>query len=130
MIYRRLGRSGLQVSVFSFGSWITFGKQVGDSTADEMMSIAYDSGVNFFDNAEIYSRGRSESVMGDILKRKKWDRTSYVVSTKVFFGDGRRGPNQTGLSRKHIMEGIDASLKRLQLDYVDLYFCHRPDRSE
>jgi voltage-dependent potassium channel beta subunit len=117
------------VSVLSFGSWITFGKQVGDSTADEMMGIAYDAGVNFFDNAEIYSRGKSEEVMGEILKKKKWDRTSYVISTKVFFGDGRRRPNQTGLSRKHIMEGIDASLKRLQLDYVDLYFCHRPDKN-
>ena len=129
MEYRRLGRSGLQVSTLSFGSWLTFGKQIGDKTADELMGIAYESGVNFFDNAEIYSRGASETVMGNVLKRKNWDRTSYVVSTKVFFGDGRNLPNQTGLSRKHIIEGINASLKRLQLDYVDLYFCHRPDKN-
>lgn len=129
MEYRRLGRSGLQVSTLSFGSWLTFGKQIGDTTADELMGIAYEAGVNFFDNAEIYSRGAAETVMGTVLKKKNWDRTSYVVSTKVFFGDGRSLPNQTGLSRKHIMEGIDASLKRLQMDYVDLYFCHRPDKN-
>jgi voltage-dependent potassium channel beta subunit len=129
MQYRRLGRSGLQVSALSFGSWVTFGKQIGDNTADELMGIAYDSGVNFFDNAEIYADGKSETVMGQVLKKKKWDRTSYVVSSKVFFGDGRRLPNQTGLSRKHIMEGCEASLKRMQLDYLDLYFCHRPDKN-
>ncbi|MEW6469515.1 MAG: aldo/keto reductase [Bacteroidota bacterium] len=129
MEYRRLGRSGLQVSALSLGSWLTFGKQVADTMADKLMSMAYDSGINFFDNAEIYSRGGAETVMGKVLKKKKWDRTSYVISTKVFFGDGRRLPNQTGLSRKHIIEGCEASLKRLQLDYVDLYFCHRPDKN-
>lgn len=129
MEYRRLGRSGLQLSALSLGSWLTFAKQVEDSVAEKLMSLAYENGVNFFDNAEIYSRGAAETVMGKILKKKKWDRTSYVVSTKVFFGDGRKLPNQTGLSRKHITEGINASLKRLQLDYVDLYFCHRPDKN-
>ena len=129
MEYRRLGKSGLQVSVLSFGSWVTFGKQVQDGTADEMMSIAYENGVNFFDNAEIYARGKSELVMGEILKKKKWSRSSYCVSSKVFFGYEESKPNQTGLSRKHIVEGCHASLKRLQVDYIDLYFCHRPDKN-
>lgn len=129
MEYRRLGKSGLQVSVLSFGSWVTFGKQVPDGTADEMMSIAYENGVNFFDNAEIYARGKSELVMGEILKKKKWSRSSYCVSSKVFFGYEESKPNQTGLSRKHIVEGCHASLKRLQVDYIDLYFCHRPDKN-
>lgn len=129
MEYRRLGRSGLQVSALSFGSWVTFGKQIGDTTADDLMGMAYENGINFFDNAEIYSRGEAEIVMGKVLKSKKWDRTSYVVSSKVYFGDGRKLPNQTGLSRKHIMEGCEASLKRMQLDYLDLYFCHRPDKN-
>jgi voltage-dependent potassium channel beta subunit len=129
MEYRRLGRSGLQVSTLSFGSWVTFGKQIGDTTADELMGIAYDAGVNFFDNAEAYANGKAETVMGEVLKKKKWDRTSYLVSSKVYFGDGRKLPNQTGLSRKHIIEGCEASLKRMQLDYLDLYFCHRPDKN-
>ncbi len=129
MEYRRLGKSGLQVSTLSFGSWLTFAKQINDNTADELMSTAYDAGINFFDNAEIYSQGMSETVMGNVLKKKQWDRTSYVVSSKVFFGDGRKKPNQTGLSRKHIMEGCEASLKRMQIDYLDLYFCHRPDKN-
>lgn len=129
MEYRRLGKSGLQVSVLSFGSWVTFGKQIGDGIADELMSVAYDAGVNFFDNAEIYARGQSELVMGKILKSKKWSRSSYSVSSKVFFGYEEGKPNQTGLSRKHITEGCHAALKRLQVDYIDLFFCHRPDKN-
>lgn len=129
MEYRRLGKSGLQLSTLSFGSWITFGKQIGDSTADELMSIAYDAGVNFFDNAEIYARGKSETVMGEILKKKTWSRSSYCLSSKVYFGFEDGKPNQTGLSRKHIVEGCHAALKRLQVDYIDLFFCHRPDKN-
>ena len=126
MEYRRLGKSGLQVSVLSFGSWVTFGKQIGDNTADELMTMAYDNGVNFFDNAEIYARGKSETVMGDILKKKNWPRSSYCISSKVFFGYEDGKPNQTGLSRKHIIEGCHAALKRLQLDYLDLFFKSDP----
>lgn len=129
MVYRRLGKSGLQVSVLSFGSWLTFGKQIGDGTAEELMKIAYDRGVNFFDNAEIYSQGQSEVVMGAILKKMNWERSSWLVSSKVFFGDGGKLPNQTGLSRKHVIEGCNAALKRLQVDYIDLFFCHRPDKN-
>jgi voltage-dependent potassium channel beta subunit len=129
MEYRRLGKSGLQVSVLSFGSWVTFGKQIGDNTADELMTIAYDNGVNFFDNAEIYSRGKSEQVMGSIFKKKGWARSSYCVSSKVYFGYEEGKPNQTGLSRKHIIEGCHAALKRLQVEYIDLFYCHRPDKS-
>jgi voltage-dependent potassium channel beta subunit len=128
MEYRRLGKSGLQVSALSLGSWLTFGKQIGDDVAEKLMIAAYEQGVNFFDNAEIYARGQSEIVMGKILKKLGWDRTSYVVSSKVFFGDGRDKPNQTGLSRKHIFEACDAALQRLQVDYLDLFFCHRPDK--
>lgn len=129
MEYRRLGKSGLQLSVLSFGSWVTFGKQIHDTTAEELLSLAYDSGVNFFDNAEIYARGRSELVMGEILRKKKWARSSFCVSSKVFFGYEEGKPNQTGLSRKHIFEGCHAALKRLQLEYIDLFFCHRPDKN-
>lgn len=129
MEYRRLGRSGLQLSVLSFGSWVTFAKQIGNSTADELMSVAYDNGINFFDNAEVYARGRSETVMGEILKKKTWARSSYCLSSKIYFGYEDNKPNQTGLSRKHIMEGCHAALKRLQVDYVDLLFCHRPDKN-
>lgn len=125
MQYRRLGKSGLQVSVLSFGSWVTFGSQVGDDTAEKCMKLAYDSGVNFFDNAEAYASGKSEIVMGDILKKMGWDRSSYIVSTKVFWG-GKK-PTQIGLSRKHIVDACHNGLKRLQVDYLDLYFCHRPD---
>ncbi|MCU0438249.1 MAG: aldo/keto reductase [Raineya sp.] len=129
MEYRRLGKSGLQVSVLSFGSWLTFGKQIGDTTAEDLMKIAYDNGINFFDNAEIYARGQSEIVMGNALKKLGWSRDTFVVSSKVFFGAGGRLPNQTGLSRKHVFEACDAALKRLQVDYLDLYFCHRPDKN-
>lgn len=130
MQYRRLGPSGLQLSALSFGSWVTFHKQINDKKADELMGIAYDHGINFFDNAEVYSLGESERMMGRVLKKKKWDRTSYTVSSKVYFG--HRGvdnkPNQTGLSRKHVIEACNEALQRLQLDYLDLYFCHRPDK--
>jgi len=129
MEYRYLGKSGVQVSVVSFGSWVTFGYQIADSVAEKLMGIAYDSGINFFDNAEVYANGQSEKVMGKILKKMNWDRTSYLLSSKVFFGDGRRKPNQTGLSRKHIFEACEDALRRLQTDYLDLYFCHRPDKN-
>jgi voltage-dependent potassium channel beta subunit len=129
MEYRRLGKSGLQVSALSFGSWITFGKQIDNRLADELLSIAYDNGINFFDNAEIYARGKSEEVMGSILKQKNWARSSYCVSSKVYFGYEEGKPNQTGLSRKHITEGCHAALKRLQVEYIDLFFCHRPDKN-
>ena len=129
MEYRRMGRSGLQLSVLSYGSWVTFHKQIDDSIADELMGIAYDNGINFFDNAEAYALGESEKMMGRIIKKKNWDRTSYTVSSKAFFGwRGKENkPNQTGLSRKHLMEACHEALQRLQLDYLDLFFCHRPD---
>lgn len=129
MEYRRMGRTGLQLSVLSYGSWVTFHKQIDDSIADELMGIAYDNGINFFDNAEAYALGESEKMMGRILKKKNWDRTSYTVSSKAYFGwRGKENkPNQTGLSRKHLMEACHEALQRLQLDYLDLYFCHRPD---
>jgi voltage-dependent potassium channel beta subunit len=130
MEYRRMGKTGLQLSVLSFGSWVSFHKQIDDSMADELMGIAYDNGINFFDNAEVYALGESEKMMGRVLKKKKWDRTSYVVSSKAFWGwRGKENkPNQTGLSRKHLVEACNEALQRLQLDYLDLYFCHRPDK--
>jgi voltage-dependent potassium channel beta subunit len=129
MEYRRLGKSGLELSVLSFGSWVTFHKQLDDSLADELMGIAYDKGINFFDNAEVYALGESEKMMGRVLKKKKWDRTSYTVSSKAYFGwRGKENkPNQIGLSRKHLVEACHEALQRLQLDYLDLFFCHRPD---
>jgi voltage-dependent potassium channel beta subunit len=131
MIYRRMGRTGLQLSALSYGSWVTFHKQIDDSIADELMGIAYDNGVNFFDNAEVYALGESERLMGRVLKKKNWDRTSYTVSSKAFFGwRGKENkPNQTGLSRKHLVEACHEALQRLQLDYLDIYFCHRPDKN-
>lgn len=131
MEYRKLGKSGLQLSALSLGSWLTFGKQIDNTIADELMSIAYDSGINFFDNAEIYARGKSELVMGEILKKKNWDRSTYIVSSKLFFGiHGEEAkPNQRGLSRKHIFDGCHSAMKRLQVDYIDLLFCHRPDKN-
>ncbi|MCR9098436.1 MAG: aldo/keto reductase [bacterium] len=129
MQYRRLGRSGLQVSALSLGSWLTFGKQISDDVAESLMAAAYERGVNFFDNAEAYAQGKSEIVMGNILAKQNWDRSSYVISSKVFFGDGGQKPNQTGLSRKHIFEACHAALKRLRVDYLDLFFCHRPDKN-
>ena len=127
MEYRRLGKSGLQVSALSFGSWVTFGAQIDDSIAEKCMIKAYDEGVNFFDNAEAYASGKSEIVMGNILKKVGWDRTSYIVSSKVFWGG--KLPTQMGLSRKHIVEACNAALKRLQVEYLDLFFCHRPDKN-
>lgn len=129
MEYRRMGKSGLQLSVLSFGSWVTFARQTDDKDNDRLMSIAYDAGVNFFDNAEVYSAGKSEEMMGRILKQKHWDRTSYVLSSKAFFGwkGEDKKPNQHGLSRKHLMEACHEALGRLQTDYLDLYYCHRSD---
>ncbi len=128
MEYTNLGKSGLQISRLSLGSWLTFGKQIGDDVAERLMDIAYENGINFFDNAEIYARGKSEEVMGAILKKKNWSRDSYIVSSKVFFGNGGQLPTQKGLSRKHIFEACDQALKRFQLDYLDLFLCHRPDK--
>jgi voltage-dependent potassium channel beta subunit len=128
MEYRRLGKSGLQLSVLSYGSWVTFFGQMEVKNADELMGIAYDKGINFFDNAETYADGESEKMMGRVLKKKNWDRTSYTVSSKAYFGSRKQLlPNQTGLSRKHLVEACHEALQRLQLDYLDLYFCHRPD---
>ena len=125
MEYRNLGSSGLKVSALSFGAWVTFGDQVEEDVACQCMKASYDSGVNFFDNAEIYSRVKAETMMGNVIRKMGWKRSDLVISTKIFWGG--RGPNDHGLSRKHIFEGTDASLKRLQTDYVDLIFCHRPD---
>lgn len=131
MEYRYMGKTGLQLSVLSFGSWVSFHKQIDDGVADELMGIAYDEGINFFDNAEVYALGESEKMMGRVLKKKNWDRTSYTVSSKAFWGwrgkDNK--PNQTGLSRKHLVEACHEALQRLQLDYLDMYLCHRPDKN-
>lgn len=125
MEYRHLGRSGLKVSALSYGSWVTFGDQIDTDLAAECMQIAYDHGVNFFDNAEAYAGGQSETMMGEIIQEKDWDRTDLVISTKIFWGGD--GPNDQGLSRKHVIEGTKAALDRLQMEYVDLVYCHRPD---
>jgi voltage-dependent potassium channel beta subunit len=125
MEFRHLGSSGLRISALSLGSWVTFGQQISEEAAEACMHAAWEGGVNFFDNAEVYAQGRSELVMGHVLKRSGWKRSDYVVSTKIFWGG--EGPNDRGLSRKHILEGTEASLARLRLDYVDLLFCHRPD---
>jgi voltage-dependent potassium channel beta subunit len=125
MEYRYIGKSGLQVSALSFGAWVTFGQQIGEDTAYESMEAAYQAGVNFFDNAEAYANGNAETVMGNVIKKAGWKRSDLVVSTKIFWGG--EGPNDNGLSRKHIIEGTRAALARLQMDYVDLIFCHRPD---
>jgi voltage-dependent potassium channel beta subunit len=127
MEYRRLGKSGLLLSELSLGSWVTFGHQIGENIAEDCMKLAYENGVNFFDNAEAYASGKSEEVMGKVLKKMGWDRTSYVISTKVFWGG--KLPNQIGLSKKHIIEACNNSLKRMQQEYVDLFFCHRPDKN-
>jgi len=127
MEYRRLGRAGIKVSVLSLGSWVTFHNQVDIDSAVEMMSAAYDQGVNFFDNAEVYARGKSEEVMGAALKKLGWRRSSYLVSTKFFWGLND-GPNERNtLNRKRLLEAIDGSLRRFDLDYIDLIYCHRPD---
>ena len=129
MEYNNLGKSGLKVSRLSLGSWLTFGKLIEDKVSEKLMHYAYDQGINFFDNAEIYARGKSELVMGKILKKSAWSRDSFIVSSKVFFGTGGQWPTQKGLNRKHVFEACHQALKRLQVDYLDLYFCHRPDKS-
>lgn len=126
MEYRNLGKSGLRISEFSFGSWVTFKSQVDVKLAKDMMSLAYERGVNFFDNAEVYAGGASEEIMGQALRELNWERDTYTVSSKVFWGGQK--PTQRGLSRKHVFDACHAALKRLQVDYLDLYFCHRPDR--
>ncbi len=125
MNYRRLGKSGLKLSELSLGAWVTYGGQVGQEVAESCMVAAYEHGVNFFDNAESYADGNAEVVMGRALKKLGWKREDLVISTKIFWGG--QGPNQTGLSHKHIIEGVHNALRRLQTDYVDLCFCHRPD---
>lgn len=129
MNYRKLGKSGLPISELSLGSWVTFGNQIEDGTAEKLMDIAYDAGINFFDNAEVYASGKSEEVMGEILSRKNWSRDSYILSSKVFWGAGAEHPTQKGLHRKHVMEACHQALRRLRTDYLDLYFCHRPDKT-
>ncbi len=125
MNYRRLGSAGIKISELSLGAWVTYGGQVGEDVALKCMSAAYDHGVNFYDNAEAYAHGNAEIVMGNVIKKLGWKREDIVVSSKVFWGG--RGPNDEGLSRKHIYEACRNSLKRLQLEYLDLFFCHRPD---
>jgi voltage-dependent potassium channel beta subunit len=125
MNYRRLGKAGLKVSELSLGAWVTFGEQVGEDIAEKCMAAAFEHGVNFFDNAEGYAEGNAEVVMGNVIKKLGWRREDLVVSTKIFWGGG--GPNDTGLSHKHVIEGLNSALRRFQLDYVDLVFCHRPD---
>ena len=128
MEYRRLGKSGLQVSALSFGSWVSFSNQMDVDAALDCMTAAYDAGVNFFDNAEVYAQGKSELVMGEALKKAGWRRDSYIVSSKVMFGSVSDPlPTQRGLNRKHIFEACHQAMERLQVDYLDLYFCHRPD---
>jgi voltage-dependent potassium channel beta subunit len=125
MQYRRLGRSGLKISALSFGSWVTFAQQISYETARDLMRLAYERGVNFFDNAEAYAMGRSEEIMGSLFQEFQWPRDTYILSSKVFWGGDR--PTQVGLSRKHIVDACHAALRRLRTDYLDLYFCHRPD---
>lgn len=128
MEYRRLGKSGLKVSALSFGSWVTFGNQMDVDAALESMRVAYDAGVNFFDNAEVYAQGQSETIMGAALQKSGWRRDSYIVSSKVLWGSVEDPkPTQQGLSRKHVFEACYQAMERLQVDYLDLYFCHRPD---
>ncbi len=128
MQYRRLGSTGLQVSALSFGAWLTFGQEIGRSVARELIAAAWDHGINFFDNAEAYAHGEAERVMGDVIADLRLPRDGFAVSSKVMFGavDQPR-PMQRGLSRKHVRDACDAALKRLRVDYLDLYLCHRPD---
>jgi voltage-dependent potassium channel beta subunit len=127
MNYRRLGNSGLKLSELSLGSWVTYGNQLGTDVARECMAAAHDAGVNFFDNAEVYAKGEAEVIMGEALRQLKWPRSSYIVSTKFYWGLDD-GPNEKNtLNRKYLMQAIDGSLRRFGLDYVDLVFCHRPD---
>ncbi|XP_068164163.1 voltage-gated potassium channel subunit beta-2-like isoform X2 [Antennarius striatus] len=125
MPYRNLGKSGLRVSCLGLGTWVTFGSQISDEMADSVMTVAYDNGVNLFDTAEVYSSGRAERTLGNILKKKAWRRSSYVVTTKIYWGG--QAETERGLSRKHIIEGLRGSLHRLQLDYVDVVFANRSD---
>ena len=128
MEYRRLGKSGLKVSALSFGSWVSFANQMAVDAAEATMTVAYDGGVNFFDNAEMYALGESERIMGKVLQKTGWPRDSYLVSSKVFWGAvADPKPTQRGLSRKHVVEACHQALERLQVDYLDMYFCHRPD---
>jgi voltage-dependent potassium channel beta subunit len=128
MLYRRLGRTGLQLSALSFGAWVTFGRQVDRAQARELLALAWDRGVNFFDNAETYNQGEAERLMGDVLADLRFPRDSYCVSSKVFFGAVENPrPTQRGLSRKHVIEACHQALERLRVDHLDLYFCHRPD---
>ena len=128
MQYRRLGTSGLQLSALAFGAWVTFGNQVGRGTARELVAAAWDHGVNFFDNAEGYANGEAEKVMGDVIADLRLPRDGWCVSSKVYFGSAADPrPTQKGLSRKHVHDACHAALKRLRVDYLDLYFCHRPD---
>jgi voltage-dependent potassium channel beta subunit len=129
MKYRRLGKAGVKLSELSFGSWLTFGNQISDEVAEGLMRKCYENGVNFFDNAEGYAQGRSEATMGKILRKVGWPRDTWLVSSKVFFGAAEQPqkPNQYGLSRKHVFEACHAAMRRLQVDYLDLFFCHRPD---
>ena len=130
MQHRRLGRAGVRVSALSLGSWVTYHNQVDTATAVEMMAAAYDAGVNFFDNAEVYALGRSEEIMGAALKTLGWPRLNYLVSTKFFWGLDRQGNTvnrRDTLNRKYLMQAIDGSLARMQLDHIDLVYCHRPD---
>jgi voltage-dependent potassium channel beta subunit len=130
MQYRRLGRSGLRVSTFSLGSWVTYHNQVDTGQAVEIMAAAFDAGINFFDNAEVYAGGRSETIMGEALKKLAWPRLNYVVSTKFFWGLDRNGEavnRKDTLNRKYLMQALDGSLKRMQLEHIDLIYCHRPD---
>jgi voltage-dependent potassium channel beta subunit len=129
MEYRHLGKSGIQVSELSFGSWVTFHNQADVDAAKEMMAAAYDAGVNFFDNAEVYAGGKSEEVMGAALKQLNWRRSSYLVSTKMYWGLHDKVNERNTLNRKRLIEGINGSLQRLQLEYVDLLYCHRPDKT-
>lgn len=125
MKYRHLGKAGIKLSELSLGAWVTYGGQVGEEVADQCMHAAYEAGVNFFDNAEAYANGNAEIVMGNVIKKAGWRREDLVISTKIFWGG--EGPNDRGLSHKHIIEGVHNALRRLQMDYVDLLFCHRPD---
>ena len=129
MEYRRLGGSGLKVSALSFGAWVTFGNQIDVPEATEIMTACYDGGMNFFDNAEAYARGRAEEIMGAVFKNTGWRRDSYIVSSKVYGGAVEKpGPTQRGLSRKHIFDACHQAIERMNCEYLDLYFCHRPDR--
>ncbi|UJR38139.1 hypothetical protein I4U23_030818 [Adineta vaga] len=127
MIYKNLGRNGLRVSQLGLGTWVTFGGQISDDVAEELVTIAYDSGINLFDTAEVYAAGKAEITLGKVLKKKNWRRSSYIVSTKLFWGG--KAETEKGLSRKHIIEGLRASLERLQLNYVDIVFANKPDTS-